>query len=380
MRIEVLVGSDEPLIFPLKSSRVSLGSSETCDIVINSSGVSRKHLVIFSESDKFFVSDQGSTNGTFVNEERLVPGRRVEFTSFFPLRLGDNVLVSLLSDDELQDLSDSLKEKSSPKIVLPKNEFSQDSTRVISLKDLKKAKTEKLITTRDKKRASSKQRTQPKKKKNIQAVPVFAALIVASALYYTMFLKEEVVVDQVHEVGKIVKVEPMPSVKKNNLIPKEDLVPRELFSVLIGDIKCTSDLEIYMCDLLRLKNPEGVVQQGLSLNVLIDISPYKNEALIYLAKNKENMTSDEEIINKVATLVYFLKHSPEVDIEKLKYAKLFFHFFEKLEEGNALKVVVAIYPEELNHLIKDKSSNLLMTFREEPESKLEFTKDYFRFY
>src|SRR5690606_19797388 len=117
MRLEILVGSDDPIIYPINSAKMTLGSAETCDVIISAEGISRRHLTVIAEDDQYFVIDQGSTNGSFINEERLVPGRRVEFTSFFPVRLGDNTLLSLISDDE-NELREPLvlppREKTSP--------------------------------------------------------------------------------------------------------------------------------------------------------------------------------------------------------------------------------------------------------------------------
>ena len=100
MRLEVLVVNGDVQVFPLNRPKIIIGSGESSDIVLKTEGVSRKHVFVLVEDDQYYVVDQGSTNGTFINEERLQPGKKVEFTSFFPVRLGENVLLTLLSDDE----------------------------------------------------------------------------------------------------------------------------------------------------------------------------------------------------------------------------------------------------------------------------------------
>jgi pSer/pThr/pTyr-binding forkhead associated (FHA) protein len=68
MRIEILVdGSEEPQIYPINKQKLVLGSGETCDVIIPSEQISRKHLIIAAEGDSYFVIDQGSTNGSFIN-------------------------------------------------------------------------------------------------------------------------------------------------------------------------------------------------------------------------------------------------------------------------------------------------------------------------
>ncbi len=105
MRIEVAIEGQEPTVHRLNKEKTLLGSSAECDVVVDAEGISRKHLIIVAQEDQFYVLDQGSKNGTFINEDRLVPGQRAEFTSFFPVRLGGLVVVSLLSDEEQGDRS-----------------------------------------------------------------------------------------------------------------------------------------------------------------------------------------------------------------------------------------------------------------------------------
>jgi hypothetical protein len=48
-------------------------------------GVSRRHAVIHREDDHYIVEDLGSTNGTFVNRDKVEPGNRS------PLNSGDTL-------------------------------------------------------------------------------------------------------------------------------------------------------------------------------------------------------------------------------------------------------------------------------------------------
>ena len=51
--------------------KVVVGRHETCDIVLDNPGVSREHVEIIQEARGFVVRDLGSSNGTFVNAERV---------------------------------------------------------------------------------------------------------------------------------------------------------------------------------------------------------------------------------------------------------------------------------------------------------------------
>jgi pSer/pThr/pTyr-binding forkhead associated (FHA) protein len=50
---------------------VKVGRSQDNDLVIDHNTVSRQHAAIKLEEDRFRLYDLGSTNGTFVGEERI---------------------------------------------------------------------------------------------------------------------------------------------------------------------------------------------------------------------------------------------------------------------------------------------------------------------
>jgi DNA-binding winged helix-turn-helix (wHTH) protein len=55
----------------------TIGRSETCDVVVPHSTVSRLHARIALEHDRYILSDAGSANGTYVNGERVIEGRQL---------------------------------------------------------------------------------------------------------------------------------------------------------------------------------------------------------------------------------------------------------------------------------------------------------------
>ena len=158
MRIEILVGLENPVFYPINKSKTIIGSDLSCDIVVSEDQISRKHLIIQKEEENYFVIDQGSTNGSYLNEERLIPGRRVEFTSYFPVRLGSSVLVSLVSDEEALDEVNKISipfpgESSAPKknpiSPAPKPREPEEKTTVVSLRDLQKSSTGTMVKRRE---------------------------------------------------------------------------------------------------------------------------------------------------------------------------------------------------------------------------------------
>ena len=59
----------------LDAERVTLGTLETNDVVVDADGVSRVHAVLERFGDTWCVRDLGSRNGTFVNGDRILGER-----------------------------------------------------------------------------------------------------------------------------------------------------------------------------------------------------------------------------------------------------------------------------------------------------------------
>jgi pSer/pThr/pTyr-binding forkhead associated (FHA) protein len=67
----ILVQGQEQRSLVLDHSPFSIGRKVDKDLVIADPRVSRDHALIMSEEDGFYVADQGSKHGTFVNGERV---------------------------------------------------------------------------------------------------------------------------------------------------------------------------------------------------------------------------------------------------------------------------------------------------------------------
>jgi diguanylate cyclase (GGDEF)-like protein len=67
----------------IDQSSMSVGRGSECEMAVQMPGVSRRHCEFLSKDAGVFVRDLGSTNGTFVNEQRLPDRESV------PIRPGD---------------------------------------------------------------------------------------------------------------------------------------------------------------------------------------------------------------------------------------------------------------------------------------------------
>jgi FHA domain/zinc-ribbon domain len=57
--------------FRPEGDRTTIGRSPDCGIFLDDVTVSRKHAVLMARDGSFFIEDQGSLNGTFVNRKRV---------------------------------------------------------------------------------------------------------------------------------------------------------------------------------------------------------------------------------------------------------------------------------------------------------------------
>jgi serine/threonine protein kinase len=70
--LKCIAGPQQGRSFPLTATQVAIGRTPECDVIISSDHVSRRHALIACENDLYTLYDQDSTNGTWVNGQRIV--------------------------------------------------------------------------------------------------------------------------------------------------------------------------------------------------------------------------------------------------------------------------------------------------------------------
>lgn len=86
------VGPSPGKVFPLMKNEVTIGRDINNEIVINDAEVSRKHCRLKMYGEGFIIEDLGSTNGTWVNEQRI--SAQHQLRSGETIRLGDNITLT----------------------------------------------------------------------------------------------------------------------------------------------------------------------------------------------------------------------------------------------------------------------------------------------
>lgn len=64
-------GPTPGVVFPLEGEQLTIGRDSSNGVAINDAEVSRKHARLNMQGGKFVIDDLGSTNGTFVNGQRI---------------------------------------------------------------------------------------------------------------------------------------------------------------------------------------------------------------------------------------------------------------------------------------------------------------------
>ena len=87
--LSVIAGPAKGLVFPLSKPRIVLGRSEA-DVLIDDPEVSRWHCAIEVKNDIIRLRDLDSTNGTFINQERV---RAAELKHLSEFRIGSTIVL-----------------------------------------------------------------------------------------------------------------------------------------------------------------------------------------------------------------------------------------------------------------------------------------------
>lgn len=314
MKLEVQNGETEPIIYILNKSETYIGSRDSNDIVIGSSEISAKHLKVIIVEDTCFIIDQGSTNGTFINEVQLVPGRRVELIPYEPVLLGHKVFITLLDKSKKAALK---RATPAPSEVLkvapiipeqrPDPNPSSDKTRVISLKEMSLAKEKSKAKKREKlavkRKAESKRVKQEKQAFKRVTVIALSWLVGGVILQFAWkrlpsMMKKSYAPQKVY-VDRVAMEEGLDGQDQEFKIPKESIHSNETLITYLGKSKCESSVEMVFCD----KLPEYRTENNGVIELDGDLVFYMQKRNWYAKAEpllRDEKTLDKELANPTA--------------------------------------------------------------------------------
>jgi pSer/pThr/pTyr-binding forkhead associated (FHA) protein len=378
MYLEIVIESQKPLIYLLNKPEIYIGSLTTNDIVVGSTGISRKHLKILVQDKSFFIIDQGSTNGTYINNERIAPGKRFEFTPSESIRLGEHVFLNLTN--ERGELLSPLQDSSVPVRTVT---IEHEKTQVISLKALEAAKNKKVEKKRDdllNKRIleAKKLKEQKDSYKKIAKVLLIMFGIVVAFKYSGIFtsdkfnkkffpkkeLAKEIVFEGLEEEADF-------KIQSNFLITKDEML------IHFATPKCLEVEESYFCNRIpSLKEaPSGVLKVDQNLIMFVDEKEWTGQTMKLLnsriaAKTLLEESINEEFIGKL-NFISFLKTFLNSLLDASHQNSNFYIVFYKVNEGKPelttffatkgtiVPVLVTKYTEKSLKSIKDFSAYIL---------------------
>jgi pSer/pThr/pTyr-binding forkhead associated (FHA) protein len=99
-RLVMRQGPNPGQVFELDRNEVSIGRDIANDVVINDAEVSRKHAQLTLEADRYKIEDLNSTNGTYIDGQRLIGPHLLVMGEV--IMFGDNV--GVVFDGEPADL------------------------------------------------------------------------------------------------------------------------------------------------------------------------------------------------------------------------------------------------------------------------------------
>jgi pSer/pThr/pTyr-binding forkhead associated (FHA) protein len=97
MKITVKMPSDKLVEKFSEKEQVSFGRSQKCDIIIAEEALSRQHCLIELHQGEFFITDLNSSNGVYIDGNRIPSQTRTPYATFQALNIGP--LECQLSDE-----------------------------------------------------------------------------------------------------------------------------------------------------------------------------------------------------------------------------------------------------------------------------------------
>lgn len=175
MFLKLSVDQNPAVIYRLSRSEIFIGSSPASTLMIQFPTISKNHLKIIIEADNCWVSDLGSTNGSYLDDQKLIPGNKIKIDFDVTLRLGDKVFLTFLKEasDAIELPLNNQPTQDSRPILDP------DKTHIVSLSDLQQAK---ILAEKKRKKDLHEKKVQELKRKKAETNAIAKVILICSAI------------------------------------------------------------------------------------------------------------------------------------------------------------------------------------------------------
>lgn len=104
MKLIFTTKDGESFVFKVFEKSFTVGRSQECRISVPSASFSRRHCLIEDIGDQYFITDTSSSNGVFINGERIPPNVSTPFTLRDEVLVGD-VRMAIRQSEEIPEVN-----------------------------------------------------------------------------------------------------------------------------------------------------------------------------------------------------------------------------------------------------------------------------------
>lgn len=265
--------------FSINKNTVIIGRGNTCDVVLPFEGFSRRHAQIDLVDGEIFVTDLGSTNGVYIDGERIPVSTKTPMQSFLNLQIGPAHQIEIIDEEQVAgSAANSSSSESTSSRPGPLDTSEHTRTTRMDPRLLKKpAEIKAQIKT---KTASAPAPAAEKRKLPTFLIPV---LVLAAGIFYYMNRSEEVA-PETAAAGAV----------ETNAVPLTDtkFLSQSMLDSLDKNKSCTPDRAQWCQDAAILDGQkEGVVIEGKNLIIYMNMTSMNetklNEKLLGLGEKEK---------------------------------------------------------------------------------------------
>lgn len=336
MYIKIEVEFLDTAIYKINSDHFFIGSADSNNIILKLPSISKKHVKISQLEGKWFVTDLGSTNGTYIGDQKIAKNKGIGFLPDEPVRLGDAIYLTIIDHaDVFLELPEPLTGETEEDVA----KTDHDKTQVISLSALEKAR---LHAARKKKKLLLDKKAQALKRQLADNEIISRVLTVIIAILFVGWVTNKIWISQIKKVDKESIVKKMQSKFSGDLeieadleglrIPRKALESRAKISKYLLAPKCTQEQTKNICELspmFQMRNNGVIFQVPNNYFFFLEEKNYLN--LI-----QPLLSSDDKPTHKVFCKFSFLNFFKDYisDLELDEDAKIYVVFYRYSQDGS----------------------------------------------